>query len=132
MVVNESRNGVTKMSGRALLWRFFGRTRGDGGSFPVVPHDAPPGPLASVKAEPGGRPGKCSPVCDEVESAHLLANEARQMLHDRGLSDAEILACADDFVAEDRGSDLEDFVDWAVFVHERSRRQAQPSGAGAR
>jgi hypothetical protein len=66
-------------------------------------------------------------VAAEVECAHLLANETRDELHGWGLDDDEILELADDFIAEDRGADPEEFEEWAIYRHERHL-----SGAGAR
>jgi hypothetical protein len=53
----------------------------------------------------------------EVESARLLANDARQALLAAGLSDADIDRLADDFMAEDRGEATKPFIDWAIRVH---------------
>jgi hypothetical protein len=66
-------------------------------------------------------------VAAEVECAHLLANETRDELHGWGLDDDEILELADDFIAEDRGADVEEFEEWAIYRHERHL-----SGHGAR
>jgi hypothetical protein len=52
------------------------------------------------------------PQAAEVESARLLANDARQALLAAGLSDAAIDRLADDFVAEDRGEATDRFIDW--------------------
>ncbi len=71
-----------------------------------------------------------SPVGDEVECAHLLANEARHALSGWGLDDREILRYADDFVAEDRGGDVETFIGWAIQMHlNRIRADRRPAGA---
>jgi hypothetical protein len=80
-------------------------------------HDLPPGPLAASKSAGRSPCGLLVPTGDEVESAQLLANEARGTLHRYGLDDLEILELADDFVAEDRGNDTEDFVGWARYMH---------------
>jgi hypothetical protein len=58
-------------------------------------------------------PGHPQPQAAEVESARLLANQARGALLEAGLSDEEIRQLADDFVAEDRGEDLDEFIEWA-------------------
>jgi hypothetical protein len=91
--------------------------------------EAPPGPLRSKKCEPGCPTGHCVPVPDEIESAQLLANESRDELHEAGLSDATIMELADDFVAEDRGEEVEDFVAWAKYTdwirHRWVRRPAE-------
>jgi hypothetical protein len=80
-------------------------------------HDYPAGPLAASKSAGRSPCGLLVPTGDEVESAQLLANEARGTLHRYGLDDLEILELADDFVAEDRGNDTEDFVGWARYMH---------------
>ena len=85
----------------------------------IEPHAIPPGRLADRKSECADAEGFRTPVGDEVESAHLLANEARERLHRLGLDDCEILRYADDFVAADRGQDLDDFISWAAYVHQR-------------
>lgn len=111
-------------------WRdLFGTDRTQHRIFDIAPHDLAPGPLAKVKSEATDCAGLCSPIGDEVESAHLLANEARGLLKALGLSDAEILSYADDFVANDRGGDLEEFVDWALYVHRKRSGRSAPVGA---
>jgi hypothetical protein len=85
-------------------------------------HDLAPGPLADSKTCCCRADGLRQPVADEVESAHLLANESRERLHRAGLNDREILAYADDFVAEDRGDDVDAFIGWAILMHGRRRR----------
>jgi len=90
---------------------------------PVRPHDLPPGQHASRKEGECGPPGLHVPVAAEIECAHLIANEARESLRKAGLEDAEILALADDFIAEDRGSDTMEFIQWAIYMHDRSRRR---------
>lgn len=82
-----------------------------------IPHELPVGPLADRKSQPGGTPGHRVPVASENESAHLLANEARETLRRFGLGDEEILELAEDFIAEDRGGDTEDFEGWAIYEH---------------
>jgi hypothetical protein len=53
------------------------------------------------------------PAAAEVESARLLANEARGALHAEGLQDTEIDRLADEFIAEDREGSVGTFVSWA-------------------
>ncbi|HWC33119.1 MAG TPA: hypothetical protein VG709_08330 [Actinomycetota bacterium] len=53
------------------------------------------------------------PEAAEVESARLLAGKARDELLSRGLSDERIRRLADRYVAEDRGEDLDGFINWA-------------------
>ena len=73
----------------------------------------PPGPLEPSKRGASSDPGHPQPQAAEVESARLLANQAREALLDAGLSNAEIRRLADDYVAEDRGEGLDDFIAWA-------------------
>ena len=79
----------------------------------------PPGPLESEKRGATADEGHPQPQAAEVESARLLANQARERLLEAGLSNEEIRRLADDYVAEDRGENLEDFIGWA---RSRSRR----------
>jgi hypothetical protein len=53
-----------------------------------------------------------------VESARLLENQARNELRRAGLTDRDIRRLADEYVALDRGEDLEGFIAWAM---ERAR-----------
>jgi hypothetical protein len=73
-----------------------------------------PGPLEEEKrgetADPAGLP---QPEAAEVESAALLANEAREALEAEGLDEREIRRLADAYIAQDRGTDLSAFLDWA-------------------
>lgn len=82
-------------------------------------HDHPPGPLEPAKRGESDQAGAPQPQAAEVESARILANQAREALLDAGLTNAEIDRLADDYVAEDRGEGLADFIDWAK---QRSRR----------
>jgi hypothetical protein len=90
--------------------------------------DHPPGPLASVKRGETSDPGYVQPQGAEVESARLLANDARQTLLAAGFSDEDIDRLADDFIAEDRGEETEAFIDWA----HRVRRATVHAAQGAR
>jgi hypothetical protein len=58
-------------------------------------------------------PGRPQPEAAEVESARLLANQARGALRGDGLNDDDIRRLADRYIAEDRGEDLEEFIAWA-------------------
>jgi hypothetical protein len=78
-----------------------------------------PGPLEPEKRGASSEPGVPQPEAAEVESARLLANQGRETLRETGLSDTEIRRLADQFVAEDRGTDLAAFLEWAT---RRSRR----------
>lgn len=60
----------------------------------------------------------------EVESARLLENEARDELHEAGLTDEQIRKLADTYVAETDG-DPDRFRTWAL---ERADAGDLPSG----
>ena len=78
------------------------------------PTPAPPaGSLAGEKGGPTSDPGHPQPSAAEVESARILANEAREELRSAGLSDDRIRELADRYVAEDLGEDTDAFVTWA-------------------
>jgi hypothetical protein len=77
----------------------------------------PPGKLADAKRGDTSDPGYPQPQTAEVESAHLLANDARPALLAAGLSIGDIDRLADDFIAEDRGEATEPFIDWAIQIH---------------
>lgn len=81
----------------------------------------PPGRLADAKRGDTSDPGYPQPQAAEVESARLLANDARQALLAVGLSDADVDRLADDFIAEDRGEATEPFIDWAIRVRNAAR-----------
>ncbi|HEX8099954.1 MAG TPA: hypothetical protein VF660_07110 [Actinomycetota bacterium] len=72
-----------------------------------------PGPLEEEKRGETSEPGQPQPEAAEVESARLLENQARERLQAAGLSDEQIRKLADDYVALDRGEDLDDFIRWA-------------------
>jgi hypothetical protein len=73
----------------------------------------PTGSLAGEKRGPTADPGNPQPSTAEVESARILANEAREALRSAGLSDDRIRELADRYVAEDLGEDTDAFVAWA-------------------
>lgn len=79
----------------------------------------PPGPLEPEKHGDTAEPGHPQPEAAEVESARLLENQARDELRRAGLADGEIRRLADEYVALDRGEDLDGFIAWAK---ERTRR----------
>ncbi len=83
--------------------------------------EQPPGPLEEEKSGETFEPGTPQPEAAEVESARLLANQARERLQGRGLSDEQIQKLADEYIALDRGEDLEAFIQWAA--------NARPSGS---
>ena len=78
-----------------------------------------PGALEPDKHGETSEPGHPQPEAAEVESARLLENQARERLRSTGLGDDEIRRLADEFVALDRGTDLDEFIDWT-----RGRRAA--------
>jgi hypothetical protein len=90
----------------------------------------PPGRLADAKRGETSDPEDPQPQAAEVESARLLADDARQALLAAGLSNEEIDRLADDFIAEDRGGATESFIDWATRVRRAAARRA--AGAEAR
>ena len=53
------------------------------------------------------------PEASEVESARLLANQARPELGAAGFSDQRIDELASEFIARDIGEGLEEFLRWA-------------------
>lgn len=59
-------------------------------------------------------PGQAQPEAAEVESARLLANQAREALRSEGFDDEDIQRLADRYIAEDRGEDVSGFVRWAA------------------
>lgn len=77
-------------------------------------HTTEPGPLAPEKRSPTAPGGSVEPDAAEVESARLLANEARTDLRSRGIDDDEIRRLADEYVALDVGGDSDAFVTWAL------------------
>jgi hypothetical protein len=80
-----------------------------------------PGPLAGDKIGPPDDVGRPQPDAPEVESARLLANDARDALRVRGLQDEEIRRLADEYVALDLGEETDAFILWAV-EHRREAR----------
>src|SRR5919106_337164 len=91
---------------------------------------SPPGRLAEAKRGETSDPGSPQPQAAEVESARLLADDARQALLAVGLTDEDIDRLADDFIAEDRGEATEGFIDWAIRLHHAAAIRA--AGADAR
>jgi hypothetical protein len=70
-----------------------------------------PGPRAGEKAGETSEPGHAQPQAAEVESARLLANQARDRV-DPEWSDDDLRRLADEYVALDLGEDLDAFVEW--------------------
>jgi hypothetical protein len=79
----------------------------------MTDRDARPGPLAPEKTSDDASQGHAEPDAAEVESARLLANDARATLTADGLDDEEIRRLADEYVALDLGEDVDDFVAWS-------------------
>jgi hypothetical protein len=76
-----------------------------------------PGVEPQDKSGETSEPGRPQPEAAEVESARLLANQARDALRGRGLGDDDIRRLADGYIAEDRGEDLDGFIAWAARAH---------------
>ncbi len=74
----------------------------------------PPGPLEEDKLGEPAPGGGVQPQPAEVESARILANQAREALRARGLEDRQIRRLADDYIAHDRGEGLPEFIEWAA------------------
>jgi hypothetical protein len=83
-----------------------------------------PGPLEDEKRADDEPPGEVQPQAAEVESARLLANDARPRLRSAGLSDQDIERLADEFIARDRGEAVDAFVAWAC--ERAAHHDAQP------
>jgi hypothetical protein len=73
----------------------------------------PSGPLQPEKRGETADPGHPQPEAAEVESARVLANEAREALKVAGVNDRDIRRLADEYIALDRGENLNEFVAWA-------------------
>jgi hypothetical protein len=76
-----------------------------------------PRPKKPDKLGPTFDPAHPQPKTAEVESARLLANEAREELRRDGLSDRDIDLLADEYIALDIsevvGEDVDEFIEWA-------------------
>jgi hypothetical protein len=79
--------------------------------------ESQPGPLRDEKVGESAEPSSRQPEAAEVESARLLANQAGDALRQVGMTDEEIRRTADDWVAQDRGDELDAFVEWARRTH---------------
>ena len=76
------------------------------------------------KQDPATPEDATEPEASEVESARLLANQARPELGAAGFSDQRIDELASEFIARDIGEGLEEFLRWA-------RAEGQlPQGSG--
>ena len=72
-----------------------------------------PRPTNPEKMGPSVDPKHPQPKASEVESARLLANDAKPFLKRDGLDDDEIRRLADEFIALGLGEGVPEFVDWA-------------------
>jgi hypothetical protein len=72
-----------------------------------------PGPLRPEKEGQTADPGRPQPDAAEVESARLLADDARSALRGEGFDDDRIRELADQYIAEDRGTGTPEFLEWA-------------------
>lgn len=70
------------------------------------------------------------PDAAEVESARMLANEARERLRPEGFDDATIDRLADQYTIQNRGGDLADFIDWALAHGELAAHPDDPDRTG--
>jgi hypothetical protein len=74
----------------------------------------PPARATDVdKQDPATPDHTPEPEASEVESARLLANQARAELGAEGFSDQRIDELASEFIARDIGEGLEEFLRWA-------------------
>ncbi len=105
--------GVQLITGMVLAQGPSVRGRAPGNGRGMDRTGAEAGPLEPEKSGQTAEPGTPQPEASEVESARLLANQARDRLEQEGLSETEIRRLADEFVAQDLGEDLDTFVEWA-------------------
>jgi hypothetical protein len=100
--------GVRLLTG-FYLWRSSSRSEGKGQGM-IAGHQDP----EDIDKRGGSAiPGAPQPEAAEVESARLLANDARGALREDGLTDEEIEMLADEFIAEHVGEDVSEFIEWA-------------------
>jgi hypothetical protein len=80
-----------------------------------LPRDPdPPARATNVdKQDPATPDHTPQPEAAEVESARLLANQARPRLAAAGFSDQRIDTLASAYIAQDVGESLEEFLRWA-------------------
>jgi hypothetical protein len=84
----------------------------------------PPARATEVDKQDPATPERApQPEAAEVESARLLANQARPRLRAEGFGDQRIDELASAFIARDAGESLEDFLRWA-----RAEGQVPPAG----
>ena len=65
------------------------------------------------KQEPATPDSAPEPVASEVESARLLANQARPVLGAEGFDDERIDELASAFIAKDIGEGIEELIRWS-------------------
>ena len=70
------------------------------------------------------------PEAAEVESALMLANQARERLKPEGFDDPTIDRLAETYVETHGADDLEDFIDWALAHREVARHPDDPDRTG--
>jgi hypothetical protein len=76
----------------------------------------PPARASDVDKQDPATPGHIpEPEAAEVESARLLANQARPELGAEGFSDQRVDELASEFIASDIGEGLDEFLRWARF-----------------
>ena len=71
-----------------------------------------PHPTTPEKQGPSVDPAHPQPKAAEVESARLLANDAKPKLTGDGLDEDEIRRLADEYIALDLGEGVPEFVAW--------------------
>jgi hypothetical protein len=70
------------------------------------------------------------PDAAEVESAHTLADQARERLKPEGFDDPTIDRLAESYAGSHGAGDVEDFIDWALAHREVARHPDDPDRTG--
>jgi hypothetical protein len=104
--------GLQLVTAVALGGGLIAGPRGNGSTMDAARRE--PGPLEPEKRGETADPGHAQPEAAEVESARVLANQARSALRQAGFTDEEIRTLADEYIALDRGEGLSEFVTWAT------------------
>jgi hypothetical protein len=87
--------------------------------YPERPESVPRDPDPPTRATDVGKQDPVTPdrapepSAPEVESARLLANQARPLLGAEGFADERIDELASAFIAKDLGESVEEFLRWA-------------------
>ena len=83
--------------------------------YESVPRDRePPERVTEVRKQEPDTPDEApEPIASEVESARLLANQARPALVAEGFGDERIDELASAFIARNLGESLDEFLRWA-------------------